>query len=263
MDYPETTKLYKYRGYSSRTLTALSNNELYFASSNLFNDPFDCRARKEFEFKNNDDFVDKWTVFEQRSKGFSSDEAKTYLTSIVSDPVKREKYIKWQSEHFQKVVLQPLGICSFSEINNDILMWSHYADSHYGLCLEFNRTHSNMLKNAQPTIYPKDDNFPFIDYWIDSPDELLAEVEKIVLTKSKHWSYEKEWRIIQRKPDNSNNYKGHAAPYPKELLAGVIFGYRMRKKERKTIEGILSDHSVQYYEAKPIKNKFLIEILML
>ena len=260
MDYPEITKLYKYRGYSSRTLTALSNNELYFASSDSFNDPFDCRARKEFEFVDNDDFIDKWTVFEEKSKGFSTDKAKAYLSTIVSDPIKREKYIKAQSDHFQKLVLQSFGICSFSEINNDILMWSHYADSHYGLCLEFNRTDNNMLKNSQPTVYPNDDDFPYIDYWLDTPDKMLAEVEKIVLTKSKHWLYEKEWRIIQRKPDNNKTYVGHAVQYPKEMLTGVIFGHRMMEKERKTIEKILSGHSVQYYEAKPVKNKFLIEV---
>jgi len=260
MDNPEITKLYKYRGYSSRTLTALSNNELYFASSNSFNDPFDCRARKEFEFIDDNDFIEKWAFFEERRNNISITEAKDYLTKIVSDPVKRDQYIKEQSEHFQKLVLQSFGICSFSETNNDILMWSHYADSHYGLCLEFNRTPINMLQNAQPTDYPKDDDFPFIDYWLDTPEELLAEVEKIVLTKSKHWSYENEWRIIERKPDNIKNYKGHVVAYPKEILTGVIFGYRMKQKERNTIKKILSGHSVKYCEARPIKNKFLIEI---
>jgi hypothetical protein len=260
MKNPEITKLYKYRGYSARILTMLSSNELYFAASDSFNDPFDCRARKDFEFIDDDDFIEKWSVLERNRKGITIEDAKSNLKVIASDPVKKGQYIKEQSNEFQKIVLQSFGICSFSEVNNDILMWSHYSDSHYGLCLEFKRSPTNTLENAQPITYPNDDDFPYIDYWPDNEEELLSEVEKIILTKSRHWGYEKEWRIIQRPITKNNDYKGHLVKYEKELLTGVIFGYRMSNKERNTIKGILSGHSVQYYEAKPVKNKFLIEV---
>lgn len=57
MKYSNVSRLYKYRKFSARTLNMLANNELYFAASDSFNDPFDCRARKEFEFKDDDEFI--------------------------------------------------------------------------------------------------------------------------------------------------------------------------------------------------------------
>jgi len=261
MDNPDITSLYKYREYSSRTLTMLANNELYFAASNLFNDPFDCRARKDFEFNDDNDFIEKWAGLESNRQRITIEAAKSYLSDIVSDQSKKDKFIEEQSNYFQKVVLQSFGICSFSQVNNDILMWSHYTNSHYGLCLMFERSPENMLQNAKPIDYPEDDDFPYINYWHENPDDLLDEVVKIILTKSKHWGYEKEWRIIQRPTDNTPSYKGHIVKYPKEMLTGIIFGYRMSNNERSTIKSVLSHHSIQYYEAKPVKNKFLIEVI--
>lgn len=242
------------------TLTALGNNELYFASSGSFNDPFDSRARKDFEFKDSEDFVDKWIGLERNRQSMTIDEAKAYLSDIASNLDKTEEYINEQSELFQKTVLQSFGICSLSEVNNDILMWSHYADSHFGLCLEFSRTPGNTLENAQPVEYPDDDDFPYINYWPDQEEEILDDLEKVVLTKSKHWKYEKEWRTIQEPSIKHEGYNGHVAVYPKEMLTGVIFGHRMMEKERKTIKKLLSNHSVEYYEASPVKNKFLIKV---
>lgn len=239
----------------------LANCELYFASSNSFNDPFDCRARKEFEFQNNSDFIKKWSSLEAAQQFLPVEEAKKRVTAIAGDSVARENYVKEKSKQFQKLVLQSFGICSFSEINNDMLMWSHYADSHKGLCLEFSRAPGFILEYARPIEYPENDDFPYIDYWISSTNEQLNEISKIVLTKSRHWDYEKEWRIILPSPTNIENYKGHFFTYPNEMLSGVVFGYRMNENERQTIINILSKHSVDYYEIKPVKNKFLLEVL--
>jgi hypothetical protein len=139
-------------------------------------------------------------------------------------------------------------------------MWSHYSDSHYGFCLKFERAPGFMLEHAQKIDYPKNNDFPYIDYWKDNIDDQLKEIEKIILTKSNHWKYEEEWRIIHRPKPLENGYKGHLVEYPKEMLTGVIFGYRMSAKERNTIKKILNKHSLQYYEANPVKNKFFIKV---
>lgn len=33
--------------------------------------------------------------------------------------------------------LKPFGCCSFSTNPKNLLMWSHYADEHKGLCIEY------------------------------------------------------------------------------------------------------------------------------
>lgn len=174
----------------------------------------------------------------------------------MKDSAKKENYKKLQSDRFQKCVLQSFGICSFSKVNNDILMWSHYSDGHKGLCLVYKREPGNVLEGAEQVRYPKNNEFPYIDYWLGPTKQQIDEIAKIILTKAFHWKYEKEWRILDRPSIQDSNYKGHSVAYPESMLDGVIFGYRMDGKERQTINNILSGQSVQYYEANPIKNKF-------
>ena len=83
MDHPQVTNLYKYREFSSRNLSMLANNELYFANSGSFNDPFDCRARREFEFKNDEDFLQQMSVLEARHQRVPVEEARIVLEEII------------------------------------------------------------------------------------------------------------------------------------------------------------------------------------
>lgn len=263
MDHQHINMLYKYREFSARALRMLANNELYFAASNAFNDPFDCSARKEFEFKDKNELITKMAPLEASHQNISIGEAESYLEQVVASEQTTEDYIKKKSVLFQKLVLQSFGICSFSEIPNDILMWSHYSDGHKGFCVEYSRTDENILKWARPVAYPGNDEFPYIDYWQREPEEQIGEFTKVILTKSRHWGYEKEWRILDRPSHVDDNYSGHTSTYPDRMLSGVIFGARMPEKDRKTIRGVLASKSVAFYEAEVIKNRFQINIVKL
>ena len=240
----------------------LANNELYFAISELFNDPFDCKARKEFEFKDDEDFINKWTPLEASQQNITIEAAHSYIKEIVSNQHTKEEYIEKKSKMFQKIVLQSFGVCTFSEVPDDILMWSHYADSHKGLCIIFNRKPNNELAFARQVDYPENDELPYINYWLGPQNQQqLDEFVKIICTKSKHWGYEKEWRLIDRPDVIDKHYKGHSKKYADDMLNGIIFGLRMNTNARKTIRNILSGKSVKYYEAQIVKNKFRLEIV--
>lgn len=260
MDHPEITKLYKYRSFSDRTFNMLKNNQLYFAASFTFNDPFDCRARKEFEFTDNKDLIKKMAPLEAAHQSITVDQAIVYLENIIADNQK-EEYLNRKSNLFQKLVLEQFGICSFSEVSNDILMWSHYSDGHQGFCLEFERSPDNMLQWARPVDYPNNDEFPYVEYWRQNPNEQLEEFSKIVTTKSQHWSYEKEWRILDRPDQISEQYRGHIQSYPEIMLKGVIFGVRMPANKKQVIKEILVGRNVDLYEAQIVKNSFQIKVV--
>ena len=260
MHRPEINKLYKYRPFSARALRMLANNELYFAGSNTFNDPFDCRARKDFEFKDGNELISKMAPLEAAHQGIKIEDAIAYLKDVTATQEATHDYKKKKYELFQQLVLQSFGICSFSEIPDDILMWSHYSDGHKGFCVEFSRTDENMLKWARPVDYPINDEFHFINYWKTKPEEQIEEFTKIVLTKSKHWCYEKEWRILDRPSYVDATYSGHTSTYPDSMLSGIIFGARMSQKDRKTIIDILSKKSVAFYEAVIVKDRFELEV---
>jgi hypothetical protein len=113
------------------------------------------------------------------------------------------------------------GILTLTAEPADILMWSHYADQHKGLCLEFDTMRGiDVFRDALPIRYTK--TFPQIDGFKFGSSEL---VEPILLTKSEHWSYEQEWRII-RVPDGRG-----VVTLPPESLTAVIIGARISEKD--------------------------------
>lgn len=265
MQHHEVTKLYKYRTFSARNLSMLANNEIFFAPSNVFNDPLDCPARKEMDFLNRDELIAKMAPLEVGHRSTTLLEAIQYVESRTTNETDTKAYLDEKSKMFQKVVLQTFGIFSVSATEKDILMWSHYSDGHTGFCIEFNREPDNFLNDAKPVEYPETEDFPFIDYWAGDSSKQIKEFKKIVLTKSIHWDYEEEWRALGR-PDGSDpdtvdlNYSGHVKEIPDDTISGIIFGNRMKKKNRNTVRNILTGRNVKWYEANIVKNKFLLEI---
>jgi hypothetical protein len=147
--------LYKYRPLSGenvqRVEAIICDNELYFAPPLSFNDPFDCKPY----------FVDAASIAEKEKyihqlllREYPSlqpfvhtEEAKR----IVRDPRNFQYYLETANSHFAKVA-QTMGVLSLSAINNDLLMWAHYADSHKGICLKFKRKHQ-LFNQAEAVIY--------------------------------------------------------------------------------------------------------------
>jgi hypothetical protein len=76
---------------------------------------------------------------------------------------------------------------------DSIMMWSHYSCKHTGICLEFDTT-GNSFGGARKVTYR--DDFPTITPALLGNGTALTET--ILLTKSQHWSYEAEYRLLLR-----------------------------------------------------------------
>jgi hypothetical protein len=87
-----------------------------------------------------------------------------------------------------------LGVFSASEIENDLLMWSHYADHHKGVCV-----------GVRPSVIARRflrvdyvEHVPVMDVWeyVEPSTDIFV---KLSIAKSLRWEYEKEWRTISKK----------------------------------------------------------------
>ena len=205
-------KLYKYVRFYEHSLDILENKRIWFSTGESLNDPFE----------------------------FSFHLSEMYVNGVSIDAVSLETAIR---------DMKQLGVLSLSEINDNILMWSHYSESHTGFCIEFERTDSNELGNwdyCAPVQY--DDNLPTL-----KPIELENKkvVSKILTTKSELWSYEREWRILLKKGNLIYPLPGN--------ITGIVFGYRMPVDKRRKIAGILGD-TVTYMHAVKSATKFAVDI---
>ena len=128
------------------------------------------------------------------------------------------------------------------------LMWSHYADSHKGLCL--------VVKVPKALVYPvhyssrrifTDSNIDGIlksgkakqkkyqNKYLDN----LSDKHKIALIKDKKWSYEKEWRLIFDKDDDQITADADKHFFNIEIER-VYLGCRFEENEEDTKKKILS-----------------------
>jgi hypothetical protein len=125
--------LYKYRslidyndhGMNTNTIKMLKHGELFFSKPRDFNDPFDCFV-DEIADGTNDEFI-KYL----RNKRKTAE----YINEILRQKNSGELNIRNlleddKSQDYFKV------FCLSKKFDN-ILMWSHYADDHKGICIGF------------------------------------------------------------------------------------------------------------------------------
>ena len=116
----------------------------------------------------------------------------------------------------RKMISEKCRVTCLSEKMDSPLMWSHYANKHFGFCLEYDFTHTmvkrypdlNMAKiMLLPVIYSEKrpllsrvltNSKIMLPYYKNGkmPMEVVESIVYGLLFKSPDWSYEREWRII-------------------------------------------------------------------
>ena len=144
-----------------------------------------------------------------------------------------------------------VGVLSLSAADRNILLWSHYAAGHTGLCLKFAATdHTTFFGRSLPVLYKE--VCPDLSM-VSSADE---HIDAFLLTKAIDWSYEEEYRIIDH--DNGAGDK----VFPPEHLLGVIFGARMAPPDKQVVSGWASTRKfpIEIFEAFVVPGEFSLGI---
>jgi Protein of unknown function (DUF2971) len=241
-------KLYKYQPYNVQTLDNLQNRKIWFSKTASFNDPFDGSTGyniKRVTATNWQALAEHWR--EGPSWG-RPDFDKIYLTNgkpnAAFKAILMESFIQARQSVMDR--LKEIGVACFSESVDDFLMWSHYADGHRGFCLEFD-TRYPPFQWAQQVQYS--DFYPLVDI-----AALLFEGDKydpgpLLITKSRHWSYEKEWRTLHE--EGNIEFEIDVA-----ALTGIYFGCSIPDVHKQTILLLLSGSSTKVHAMKRSETQF-------
>lgn len=109
-------------------------------------------------------------------------------------------------------------------------MWSHYANNHEGMVLEYDISFDlNLFQYAIPVIYH--DRLPEINFMAQKDKSIVS----VLKNKSYRWSYEQEVRIINDNPAGAPN----RIPINPESLRSVIFGHRTSKEDIEKVKAAL------------------------
>ncbi|CAH8770377.1 DUF2971 domain-containing protein [Paenibacillus dendritiformis] len=115
----------------------------------------------------------------------------------------------FQNEHdttindFKNMILNSTYVSCFSETNNSILMWSHYAALHKGFCIEYDFKSLGLsdprVRMLHPVIY-RDEMFDLSNFvnlnTLNNQSVNIYFAIYAAMVNSSVWSYEKEWRLI-------------------------------------------------------------------
>lgn len=238
--------LFKFTPINFNLIRLLVNSEIWFSSPYMLNDPFEV----EFEMERmkelpTDDFLMEWYLKKSSFK-HTENETKWRIEKIKKNPSLFYKDLKTD---LQIQYHNRLKVSCFSLVFNEILLWSHYADEHKGICLIFDRdiiiqdsmaygSHSSLdFVGAQKVKYCA---LKKLIVHFDKKEFRLPirNLKTSNFKKLKCWRYEKEFRIIYRDVF-STIPNGMASTFPKKALRGVIFGEKCSNNDIELVYSIL------------------------
>lgn len=231
-----------------RTMRMLTHNEVYFARPSDFGDPFECRPNISFEAS----FEEKVVMHARLLRpSLSESEATRRASEIVGGPDFSELESEGQAN--LQALMESTGIFCMSEICDDILMWSQYADGHKGICVEFHATKIEHASFFLPYKVEYQENLPVVNVY---RNDYKKKVKKCVRTKASHWEYEKEWRIVDME------HGPGVQKFPHDLISGVIMGCRISDWHRWLVGKLAADHDppIAVYKAHVTPGQFALEI---
>ena len=245
----------------SRINDILIENKLRFTQPSKFNDPFEINPsfsgiKEKGEVKRQFDRQFEQIVEEQYHQFDEIKRSMSYSTFLKIAYIKKESILNeivslidgnlfnsTMKKTFDESLNKSLGILSLTTKHDNLLMWSHYANEHKGLVLEFDTNH-DFFKN---TIDTKNflNRLYKVSYSEERPHEFLSNYneELMFLTKSKEWTYEDEYRMFMPLK-NANEIKNNDIflfKFPKKILTKIYCGCNMLEENKNRIRTIIEE----------------------
>lgn len=174
--------LYKYTSVEN-AVRIISDKALWFSSPEQFNDPFDCNI-------NLLDFTpDRAMITDIINEKVAGNRA-LRRKEITKNRRSPHRIVNQATEQVQDLFYRS-GVCCFSAVNANILMWAHYAANHGGVCLGFNQAVAETATMATWVEYQT--KFSKVNFWRGEGQAIAH----LLLTKAHDWHYEQEIRLIK------------------------------------------------------------------
>ena len=246
-DLPDS--LYRYRNANSGYFwdeldEAITSNRLFLSEAKKQNDPFEFRpvlaevtlseANKIVKQR----FRNKPIISRERASELGGRKlSRSQFRRSIGKAKPSVQIAKLELEISKKTFLElpnKTKLACFSEDLHNIPMWGNYAGNHTGVCLEFELRLSSRSSTDEPIAFPVSYQAKRPCVGFDALYEFTSRgskkqadknlfnsvFEAFFLTKSEHWSYEREWRILESS-DHTAGYRRVSSLQLSKIYCGV------------------------------------------
>ncbi len=257
-------KLYRYRSLKNMDYIKdeICNGQIFLSLPCEMNDPFDSHSILEsgnpgFYARTKDTYMERFKLIlddETFDSIFGAADWLDKLLAYVASQYVPESEVNAMKDKVSKILMDEIAklnssindminkmsrFACFTEKNSNLPMWSHYANGHTGVCLEYDISSISdvyIINRLLPVKYvsklpdgtsllsqDETSKFSFMDY--------------ILMHKLLDWSYETEWRLIFNAgswfygPDEiPKEFWKNGAPIKFALPSKVFLGAKIEEK---------------------------------
>lgn len=280
-------RLYRYRPITEHLADTLKNDTAFLCPAYNFNDPYDSGLTVDYETHLNRikekvllDFCTSFIhLFPKRSFEDVFNEIKTIFNDvplkhlgrllgnslnqdeiIIQDLISKIEYMTEQTKDTYEDYVKSLSelsqstayVACFTETHDNILMWSHYAQNHEGICIEYDFSRLEYTSRTIQTLSPvKYTNklFDINDYSNRTP---IDKIQLAALSKFDCWEYENEWRLI--------SFIKEEQRFQLIKPTAVIFGTKTSKENRESISKICEERGIPTKQAELSRTEYKLHI---
>ena len=235
--------IYKYQRIDDHTDDLFINSNLWFSNPLDFNDPFDCQLT--IDSKNTLEEIVSW--MKKADPKMSTIDRINIAKETKKNP---KKWHEMVNQNIRKHLLRT-GVCCFAKNPFELLMWAHYTNCHKGFCMEFDVLADPMFFGKTGMVKYKQD-YPRCNYLREQKDF----INKAILTKSIHWEYEGEFRVI-------NFNKQGLVSFERKALTKIIFGCKSSDNDISHIKSLIANNnylSPNFQKATVSTNEYKLEL---
>lgn len=237
----------------------ITRNQIFLRHPTQFNDPFD-------------------TVNRPRGLGFrqpSIEVGELKINLGFMDIDINGGIMAWAHSYraAQMASAVPVYVFCLSEYNDSILMWSHYADKHAGVCVgvEFENDIIGDAKLIKVSYGNKRSTLPeYLTLGQPDTDEKFLEilealVETAVAVKSEAWEYEQEHRIVLTPKKLLDLHERSISIAPHGRVVEVIGGVRVTESNVRAVNEWIEDSGraseIRYRSAYPSSHDYSLQFV--
>lgn len=236
-------------------------NEIFFASAERLNDPSDSAVPLRYDLGTDEQIYERYKYYVKLDHPHltKSEIERVALNEMKINDIKNSNKLNGLLDKQRQLVKDKYGIFSMTTENNSILMWSHYSNSHKGICVRFNTKNflnfirNDCVKKRLLIVWAKVDyeiNYPLINpFELDTDDIIL----KPLLIKSEKWKYENEIRFVLF------DYSNKVINIPDDIIDQIILGCKISPEDKDSIIEVAQKKKLELSQSILRKNSFDLE----